>query len=122
MEQHRTEDTDVTEGKFGVVDERAWVNTAGFRARTREWEKHRTEVTEVTKGSTNQGTGFRWRCGLPERSALTGQVLIVGPVLGLAHIADATRNAMPLYKAGPVSTLQITRSSSGKRSALRFAR
>jgi hypothetical protein len=38
MEQHRTEDTEVTAGKLGVVDERAWVNTADFRARTREWK------------------------------------------------------------------------------------
>jgi NAD(P)-dependent dehydrogenase (short-subunit alcohol dehydrogenase family) len=38
------------------------------------------------------------------------------------HIAYATRNAISLYNVGPVSTLQITRSSSGKRSVLRSAR
>ncbi len=39
-----------------LVDECAWVDTGGFRAGTRVWERHRTEVTEVTEGggcSTN---------------------------------------------------------------------
>jgi hypothetical protein len=122
MEKHRTEVTEVTEGKLGVVDERAWVNTAGFRARTREWKSiaQRTRRSQRDQPIRERDSDGAADC--PERSTLTGQVLIMGPVLGLTHIADATRNAMSLNKAGPVSTLQITRSSSGKRSALRFAR
>ena len=41
---------------------------------------------------------------------------------GSPHIADATRTVTSPYGAGSVSTLQMTRSSSGKRRAERSAR
>ena len=39
-----------------LIDQCAWVDTGGFRAGTRVWERHRTEVTEVIEeagGSMN---------------------------------------------------------------------
>ena len=51
-EKHRTEVTEVTEGKLRTVDERPWVNTVGFPCENTRMERHRTEVTEVTEGKS----------------------------------------------------------------------
>jgi hypothetical protein len=48
--EHRTEVTEATEGNWGLVDERAWVDPAASGRGTREWGEHRTEVAEVTEG------------------------------------------------------------------------
>jgi hypothetical protein len=57
--KHRTEDTEVTEEGWGLVDKRAPVNNGGFRARRREPDKHRTEVTEAAEEGFGVSFGSR---------------------------------------------------------------